>query len=484
MMCGWRKLILLWATLFSVQVLGQNFPPVVAAAKDSNWAELQTLLADGVEANAIYGDGSTALHWASYHNNIDSAKLLIAADADINANTDLGVTPLWLAAENGSAEMAELLLQAGADVKAALNSGETLVMTAARSGDGNVVRALLVGGADPNTAVTRGQTALMWAANQGHSDVVEALLDFGADVDARTLVREQYVKTEKPQDSPPSYKAWIEQGGNTALMFAARSGDLRSAQLLAAAGSDVNGLSAFGTSPAIMAVHGGNAELLAFLLDSGANPEDASSGHTALHAAVMRGNYESVKVLLEHGAQTEVLLERATPARRQSADYHFHEALIGATPLWLAARYAEPEIMQLLLEHGADASIVNDVSFAAQRSAAALTAAAQRNAEAGATAAPMAENYIAQEGEVSLLMAALGMGHRRLRVSWGNADRRAGRINQDRESFIYAAADIAVKAGVDLNLKNAADETALDFAKARRYESVVALLRFAGAEED
>lgn len=482
-MRGWKKLILICTSLLVAQLLAQGIPALVAAAKNGDWTELQSLLADGVAVDAMYGDGSTALHWASYHDNIDSANLLIRSGANINANTDLGVTPLWLAAENGSADMVETLLGAGADATAALNSGETLVMTASRSGNGDVVRQLLAAGADPNRAVTRDQTALMWAANQGHSDVVEALLAFGADVQAQTLVRSQYVKTEKPQDSHPAYKGWVEQGGNTALMFAARSGDLRSAQLLLAAGSDVNRVSAFGTSPAIMAVHGGNAELLAFLLQSDANAEDASSGHRALHAAVLRGNYEAVKVLLEHGAEPNARVERATPVRRQSADYHFHEALVGATPLWLAARFAEPEIMQLLLQHGADAMLVNDVNYPAQRGAAALTAAALRRPELAGAAAPMAENYIAEEGEISVLMAALGMGHRRLRVSWGNDDRRAGRLDRDREEFILESARIAVDAGVDINLKSATNETALDFAKARRYETVVSFLRSAGAIE-
>ncbi len=479
MITGWRKLILLWASVFAAQVFGQSMPPVVAAAKDADWPLLQTLLRDGAEVNGIYGDGSTALHWASYHDNFDSAKSLIDAGANVNATTDLGVTPLWLAAENGSADMIEVLLGAGADVRAALNSGETLVMTAARSGNGNVVRQLLTAGADPNGAVTRDQTALMWAANQGHPAVVEALLDFGADVDARTLLRTQYVKTEKPQDSHPAYKTWIEEGGNSALMFAARSGDLRSAQLLVGAGSDVNAVSAFGTSSVIMAVHGGNAQLLAFLLDNGADADNAASGHTALHAAVLRGNPEAVKVLLEHGANPDLLLERATPVRRQSADYHFHEALIGATPLWLAARFAEPEIMQLLLQHGADPLIGNNVSYPAQRSIGQVAAATQGGADRAS-----AEDYIAEEGEISLLMAAVGMGHRRLGVSWGNADRRAGRLGQDRESFIYDAASIAIEAGVDLNLKDASNQTALSFAKARRYGSVVVLLLAEGASED
>ncbi len=139
--------------------------------------------------------------------------------------------------------------------------------------------------------------------------------------------------------------------------------------------------------------------------------------------------------------------------------------------------------MQLLLQHGADAMLVNDVNYPAQRGAAALTAAALRRPELAGAAAPMAENYIAEEGEISVLMAALGMGHRRLRVSWGNDDRRAGRLDRDREEFILESARIAVDAGVDINLKSATNETALDFAKARRYETVVSFLRSAGAIE-
>ena len=130
-----------------------------------------------------------------------------------------------------------------------------------------------------------------------------------------------------------------------------------------AAGSDVNGLSAFGTSPTIMAIHGGNIELLGFLLESGADVESSASGHTALHAAVLRGSSEAVELLLDHGADIEAILEKPTPTRRQSADYSFHDSLIGATPLWLAARFTEPKLMTLLLERGADPLFVNNVTY-------------------------------------------------------------------------------------------------------------------------
>jgi len=447
--------------LFAVQAFGQNMPPVVSMAKQADWQGLQTLLDDGLNPDAIYGDGTSALHWASYHASVSAAQMLLNAGANVNATTDLGVTPLWLAAENADADMVRLLLQAGADPLIALTSGETIVMTASQTGNADVVRQLLQAGADPNAAVTREQTALMWAAGEGHADVVEALLKSGADISARTIESTQYVKSEKEQDSHPAYKFWVEQGGNTPLIFAARSGDLKSAQLLVAAGADVNELSAYGTSPAIMAVHGGNADLLNFLLDSGADPESNASGHTALHAAVLRGNLDAVKVLLAHGANTEALVERATPAERQSTDYNFHDALIGSTPLWLAARFAEPQIMQTLLDAGANPKANNNVSYPAQRG--------------------LAENYIKEEGEITLLMAAVGMGHPRLRASWGNAERRAGQLGRNREAFILEAVEIAVRAGVDLNQKNADDLSALDYAKARRYKSVVSFLEAAGS---
>ena len=454
------RLIFFAALIFvSVQTQAQNLPVLVDLAKEQKWQELASLLEDGLNPNAIYGDGTTALHWASYHDSSDAIENLLSANADVNATTDLGVTPLWLAAENGNSDAVDILLAAGADPRIQLLSGETAIMTAAQAGNGDVVRSLLRAGGDPNISVTREQTALMWAAARGHASVVEALLEYGADVEAISLVREQYVKSEKEQDSHPSYKYWIEQGGNSALMFAARSGDLPSTKLLIDAGSDVNQLSAFGTSPTIMAVHGGNAEVLNYLIENNASTESNESGHTALHAAVLRGNLAAVKVLIEHGANLEALLERPTPVRRQSTDYNFHDALLGATPLWLAARFAEPQIMKALIKAGADTTVTNSMSYPAQR---------------------RGENFIKDEGEINLLMAAVGMGHWRLRMSWGTPERRSGQL-QNKESLIFDTVSAALEAGVPINSTDAEGQTTLAFAKQRNYPSVITLLEAAGA---
>jgi len=464
MLKRWHIIILLGAAALCTGAAAQRgMPALVEAAKEENWSHLGELLEQSTPVNSVYGDGSAALHWASYHDNADIVGLLLSAGANVDATTDLGVTPLWLAAENGNAAVVAKLLAAGANANVALLSGETILMTATLAGNAEVVRQLLAAGAQPNRSVVRGQTALMWAAGRGNGDVVAALIDYGADVHARSETRSHYVKTEKPQDSPPDYKVWVEDGGNTPLLFAARSGDLRSVQLLLDAGADANAESAFGTSPTIMATHSGNTATLSALLAAGADPNADAGGHTALHVAVLRGNNDAVKVLLDHGAAVNTKVERASPTRRQSEDYHFHETFVGATPLWLAARFQEPDIMATLLAHGADPKVVNNVRYPA------LTRDGQPT--------------VIAEGDISILMAALGMGNRRLTVSWGTEQRRAGRIDKDVEALVYSAAKLAIEAGVALDLTDASKQSALSTAQTRRYESVRRLLTEAGAVE-
>lgn len=440
---------------------GVDSPPVVDAAKNQNWDRVRSLLEEGADVNAEYGDGTTALHWASYWNEAGAAELLIRAGADVNAANDLGATPLWPACQNGSAEMVRLLLEAGAEADAELVSGESLVMTASRSGNPEVVALLLRNGADPGGGATRGQTALMWAAAEDHPEVVGLLIEHGADVHARTEVRRQLMKADKDQDSHPDYQMWVEMGANTPLMFAAREGSAASAELLVEGGADVDYENAFGMSPIVLAVHGGNPEVVEYLLTAGADPDADGAGHTALHAAVIRGDEESARILLEHGADPEVRVTRDTPTRRQSNDFHFHKALIGATPFWLAARSKQPALMRLLAEHGADPMVVNDVTYPSGSS------------QAGD------EYTITEEGPTTALMAAVGMGghHNRALI-----DRNRGSPGfylpprHEREARTLEAVRVAVELGVDPMRANGNGRTALQHVRDLEYESVVEFL--------
>ena len=317
--------------------LSNNFDPVplIQAAKIQDWDKLRTLLEQGEQATVTSADGATALHWASYWDNIETAELLINSGANPNAMNDLGATALWNASLNGSEDMVGMLLRSGADPAISLVSGESPVMTAARTGSAKVVELLLTAGADPNATATRGQTALMWAAAQHHAAVVSVLLGHGADVHLRSETWSQVMAI--PPHSNPANQQNVPHGNNTALLFAAREGDLASAKLLIAAGARVNDFNARGTSAIVLAAHSGYRDLVEFLLDVSADPDAAGAGFSALHLAIMRRDDGMARSLLEHGADPNAQVTNWTALRRASSDWHFHPALVGATSFWLAA---------------------------------------------------------------------------------------------------------------------------------------------------
>jgi ankyrin repeat protein len=336
-------------------------PSLLDAAKAQDWSAVREMIQAGEDVNARAPDGATALHWASYWDDVPAAELLIRAGADAGAANDLGATPLWIAALNGSAAMTRTLLAAGADPNAALPAGETPVMTAARTGDPEVLELLLAAGGDPNAHGSRGQTALMWAASQGHAVAVGVLLRHGADVNARSDAWSQRMAV--PPHADPANQQDVPHGADTPLLFAARVGDVESVRLLLESGASADDADAWGVSATVYAAHSGFDDLVHLLLESGADPDAQGAGFSALHLAVMRRDVGMARDLLAHGADPNARIENWTPTRRASADWSIHPAFVGATPFWLAARLAEPDMMRLLSEHGSDPLFVHEVRY-------------------------------------------------------------------------------------------------------------------------
>ena len=423
-------------------------PPLVEAAKSGDRAALSVLLRNKVDVNTAEADGTTALHWASYRDDLESATLLLGGGANVNAANDLGATPLWIASENGSAAMVRTLLQAGADPNRALLLGETPLMVASRSGSAGVVEQLLSKGASVNVRAARDQTALMWAVAQRHADVVRVLLAHGADVHARSEVWSQMMAV--PPHGVQKYNRVIPHGGDTALLFAARSGDLASARLLVAAGANVNDADAWGVSATVLAAHSGFTPLVEFLLERGADPNAAPAGFTALHAAIMRRDTRMAGALLAKGADANAPVKVWTPTRRSSKDYNFAPELVGATPFWLAARFTQPDMMRLLLKHGADAKVVHRGDYHAEE--------------------PVEPRWYV----TNAVSAAAGIGGG---AAWVQPDRR------EREALMLEAMTLAVEQDVDVNLENTDGRTALDAARAQKFERVVKFLVDHGAKK-
>ena len=423
---------------------GQTAPGPLAAARAGDLAALRTAISAGAPADARTGDGATALHWAAHRDDVEAARLLLAAGAPADAAGALGATPLWLAAKNGNAPLVELLLRAGADPNAALRMGETPLMSAARSGSLPVVELLLDAGADVNAAEReRGQTALMWAAAQQHAGVVRLLAGRGADPHVRTRVWEQLENTAGNTNTSGNFR--MRHGGSTALLFAARNGDVETARALVEAGADVDDTAASGASALVVAAHSGHGPLAVYLLEQGADPNAAGAGYTALHAAALRSQPALAAALLERGADVDAVVARGTPGRRFSADYSIRHQAVGANAFWLAARYGEPEILRLLAEWGADP-------------------------------------HVSPASRTSSLKAALGVPQisqedRRNRVDAPNPMDRI-----DLERMTLDLAHVVLALGVDVNQADDRGNTALHDAVRTGFASVVELLAAHGAD--
>ena len=460
-------------------------PPEAAlayAAKRADWTAVRTLLQEGAEVDAREGDGSTALLWASYHDNRELAARLIRGGAEIDAANDLGVTPLWAACENGNPAMAEILLEAGADPNRALPFGETLLMTAARTGNADVVGQLLAAGAEVDAATAAGayggQTALMWAVAQRHAAVVEVLLAHGADVGARSTVFTETVKTISTYANyglecvprAECYITEVQSGGFTPLLFAARVGDLASARLLVAAGADVNETTPDGAGALAVAALSGSGAVGAFLLDGGADPNAAGGGYAPLHAAILHRDAVLAEALLSAGADPNARVSASTRYTRDSADFFFPPWYVGAPAFWLAARHREAGLMRLLARHGADPLATH--------------------APAWWTRDPRtsAGRMWLDEGETTALMAAVGLGGRDPLWSVDHRARVAEATELGRgpdfaevEAATLEAVRVAVELGADVDAADARGRTAVRAALDEGFDDVVAFFVEHGA---
>jgi ankyrin repeat protein len=427
---------------------------LVDAVKRQDRAAVRTLLNQRADVKAVHPDGAGVLHWAAHWDDVEMAGWLIEAGANANAANDLGVTPLLVASNNASAAMVDRLLAAGADPNTASTVGEAPLLVAARSGNAAVVKALLAKGAQVNVREpVRGQTALMWAVANRRHEVVRALIQSGADIHARSIVtpREYQTGSRYVAYDDVRFVVKVEEGGFTPLLFAARSGDAASAELLLAAGAKVDDTAPTGATPLVVALHSGHGNVATLLLERGADPNAAGAGYTPLHAAVLRGDVRLVDALLARGAKVDAPLERGTPVRRYSQDYAFSADLIGATPFWLASRYGDVPIMRALADAGANT------------------------------------RFLMTDGSNALIAAVAASS------GFGSGDRReryltpveiAARVEADDERVTLETAKLALALGSDVNHVNRNGDTAMHLAAGQGLSTVVQFLVERGAALD
>jgi uncharacterized protein len=430
-------LTLLAVTAFAAAP-AQGTSEVADAVMRNDASELEALLREGADVNAAQPDGATALHWAAHRDDVEAVRRLLQAGADATAASRAGVTPLSLASEAGSAQMIRLLLEAGADANERFRNGETALMMAARTGNAAALDVLLEHGAQVDARESlRGTTALMWAAAYSNPEAVRRLLGHGADFSLRSdpiqrgrrpylapPARERIEEFERGtglrgaavdfslDDDPefdltgsssgsaaadedgavdpavaegvvasdddeaavfnrPPERDW---GGLTALIFAAREGDLEAAKILLDAGADVNQTSEYGWTALLTATQNRYYQLGKYLLERGADPNIANKGGwNPLYIATDNRNIEGgdyptrrpdmdhleyIELLLAAGADPNLRMKSSTETRTIFTHQWLFEE--GATPFLRAAQSGDLTLMKRLLELGADPSIATE----------------------------------------------------------------------------------------------------------------------------
>jgi len=350
---------------------------VADAAMSGDLNLVRKLIEEKADINESQVDGATALHWAAHANDLELARVLIDAGADVSAANRVGATPMLEAVVNGNAAIIEMLLQHGANANATVSAtGDTPLMLAARTGIVDAVRVLLDNGADVNAAENWGRTTpLMWAVTENHTEVAKLLIDRGANLEARTV----YVppgtgrgfegtlpRERRPEEVGPVVYA---SGEFTPLLIATRDGRMEAVKVLVEAGADVNAITADGKNGIGLAIFNGSYDIASYLVDQGADVNQADAQRfTPLFWAAERRNMETapnfpwmvtedplplIKKLLDKGADPNALVNNTPNARMRGGS----PRIVFSTAIMRAAFSADLELVNLLLEFGADPNI-------------------------------------------------------------------------------------------------------------------------------
>ena len=159
-----------------------------------------------------------------------------------------------------------------------------------------------------------GDGPLAAAVKAGNVQTVRALIKSGTDVNARS------------------------GDGSTPLLWAAHKSNPEIARALVAAGAAVDAANDYGITPLLHASRIGDAAMVDLLLRAGASPSRAHpEGETPLMAAARSGSVPAVRLLLARGV-----------------DVNAAEAFQKTTALMWASGEGHTEVVDLLLEAGAD----------------------------------------------------------------------------------------------------------------------------------
>lgn len=221
-------------------------------------------------------------------------------------------TPFLMAVEAGRLDIANALLKRGSDLHSRGRCGATALHIAARYGHCHLAEWLVSLGLSVDIEDEQHHTALRHAVSFGKLEATQLLLKHGANVLASDEIGYRAI-----------HDAWSREV----------------IELLLNSGAEVNDVSGGGSWPLKDACEVGDASLVRFLLERGADPNLTSTGETALFRAASSGSIECASLLLDAGADINAT----------DVDYW--------TCLWCVDSLA---MAQFLLDRGADPTMASE----------------------------------------------------------------------------------------------------------------------------
>ena len=315
---------------------------------------------------------SSPLLWAVHENNVAEVQRLLASGVNANAKNDYGLSPLAEAAAVNNTTIIKALLDAGAEPNALHFDGQTALMVIVRSTNLDAAKLLIAKGANVNIAeAQKNQTALMWAAAQNNGPMVKILLDAGADPNAHAMIND--IPSQVSAEPRAQHRSY---GGLTPLIYATREGCLDCISYLVERGAKLNTSDPEGITPLITAIANFHFDAAKILIEAGANPDKWDWwGRSPLYLVadvntIPRGgradapstdettSLEITEMLLNRGANPNTQLKLLPPFRNVGADRGVDQLLqIGATPLLRAAKALDAPVVKLMMDYGGNPNL-------------------------------------------------------------------------------------------------------------------------------
>ena len=341
--------------------------PLISAIVGRNDTIVQILLNKGANVNLNGGRHVCALMAAAAIGKKELVRTLIERGAQVNDENDKGADALHAACCAGRLDVVELLLENGADVNAKGGKHRNALNAASSGGCLPIVNRLLEAGADATAFDANYGNALQAAALGGHCETVRVLHENGCDVNADGGIRGSALvcaaSTGQIQILELLFELGLAEGSNqnaaNAAIAATAKGheDVLAYLVSKGASLDTPGLlHNFEWTPLQLAANKGNADMVSTILRLGADPRTVAGFHgTALMASADsdKSSCEIMETLIVADANVNEIVPLSARSKYPGNGIGWGSALAAA------AAKDNIEIVRLLLNHGADPNIVN-----------------------------------------------------------------------------------------------------------------------------